>query len=896
MTKIPRISSALKSVDLEQNPPPLIIGERVNSQGSRKAKEMVLKDDFEGLLNLARSQVEEGAHCLDICVATTERSDELDFMCKLVKRLSLEIDAPLVIDSTDPKVVEAAIRQIPGRPVINSINLEGDGSRFHLLSPIMVKYGVPAIAMCIGPNGMAKTPKEKLETARLLFETGKKYGLQPWQYIFDVLTFTLATGQEEFLDSAKNTLEGIKLVKENLPGCFTTLGLSNVSFGLPPRARKIINSVFLYHAIKAGLDSVIINPKDIIAYTDISQQERKLAENLIFNLRNTALSELISYYENELNNANQALTSSSSSSSKAAKRSNGISTLDVDPNWNFDKKCYYRIVNRLREGIEQDVLGAILDNVKENNIKNKNTTTASSSSSSSSSNKKIVSSSSSSSSPPPPSAPPNRKIDSDLSFSEILSLLSKEELHNAAVKTLNETLLPAMKEVGDKFGAGEIILPFVLKSAECMKAAVAELEKYLIKQKDVSKGKIVLCTVYGDVHDIGKNLVKTILTNNGYSVYDLGKQVPLQTILNKISEVDANAVGLSALLVSTSKQMQIFVEYAREHNIQIPILCGGAAINSNYINRIAKDGGIYESGVFYCKTAFDGLNVMNKLMSNERNQFISKWRERVELWKEFKPSSMNVSQTSKHSGIKPVVSPPVPPTLKRQIRLGPENINLKEVWDFINKKSLFTLSWSFRGKAALGLAEESEKLLAEWKKRVIDDELFSPRVVYGYFPCHNKNNKLVVESPNGGEVIFDFPRSTKGRNLCLTDYFGENDIVAFQSVTVGSKVSHIIEKWNEDNRYTDAYYLHGLAVETAEALADWTNSLIRKELKIDPKRGLRYSWGYPSCPDITQHRLVWQLLDPSKSDMTLTEAGQIIPDHSTAAIFIHHPEAEYFTL
>src|SRR5918994_625563 len=482
MAKIPRISSALNAVDIQQNPPPLIIGERVNSQGSRKAKEMVLKDDFEGLLNLARSQVEEGAHCLDICVATTERPDELDFMCKLVKRLCLEIEAPLVIDSTDPKVVESAIRQIPGKPIINSINLEGDGSRFHSLAPLMEKFGVPAIAMCIGPNGMAKTPKEKLETAQLLFETGKKYGLQSWQFIFDVLTFTLATGQEEFL----------------------------------------------YHAIKAGLDSVIINPKDIIAYTDINQEERKLAENLIFNLRNTALSELISYYENETN------------TDQITKRSTGTSKLDVDPNWEFDKKCYYRIVNRLREGIEHDVLGAILDNVKD---KNKI--------------KEIELSSS------------NRKSKSSLS--DVLALSSKEELHEAAVKTLNETLLPAMKEVGDKFGAGEIILPFVLKSAECMKAAVAELEKYLIKQKDVSKGKIVLCTVYGDVHDIGKNLVKTILANNGYSVYDLGKQVPLQTIVNKIDEVNANAVGLSALLVSTSKQMQIFVEYAKEHNIQINV-------------------------------------------------------------------------------------------------------------------------------------------------------------------------------------------------------------------------------------------------------------------------------------------------------------------------------------
>lgn len=866
MAKIPRISSALNAVDIEQNPPPLIIGERVNSQGSRKAKEMVLKDDFEGLLNLARTQIEEGAHCLDICVATTERSDEHDFMCQLVKRLCLEIEAPLVIDSTDPKVIESAIKQIPGRPIINSINLEGDGSRFHSLAPLMIKYGVPAIAMCIGPNGMAKTPKEKLETAQLLYETGKKYGLKPWQFIFDVLTFTLATGQEEFLDSAKNTLEGIKLVKENLPGCFTTLGLSNVSFGLPTRARKIINSVFLYHAIKCGLDSVIINPKDIVAYTDISQEERKLAENLIFNLRNTALSDLISYYENETN----------TDQTNKKRSDGGNSKLDIDPNWKFDKKCYYRIVNRLREGIEYDVVGAILDNVKDKDTKKVELSSLkeSTSSSSSSSSSSLL-----------------------LNDDDVIARFSKEELHEAAVKTLNETLLPAMKEVGDKFGAGEIILPFVLKSAECMKAAVAELEKYLIKKKDVSKGKIVLCTVYGDVHDIGKNLVKTILVNNGYSVYDLGKQVPLQTIVNKISEVNADAVGLSALLVSTSKQMQIFVDYAKEHNIQIPILCGGAAINTNYINRIAKNGGLYEQGVFYCKTAFDGLNVMNNLMSDKKNQYISHWKEKVELWKEFKPTSINVSQTiNKHSGIKPVLSPPIPPSIGLQIRLGLEDINLEDVWNFINKKSLFTLSWSFRGKAASGLSEEAEKLLIEWKKRVIDENLFSPKVVYGYFRCHNRNNKLVVDSSKGNEVIFDFPRSTKGKNLCLTDYFGENDIVAFQSVTVGKKASYTIEKWNEENKYTDAYYLHGLAVETAEALADWTNSLIRKELNIGSKRGLRYSWGYPSCPDIAQHKLVWELLDPAKSDMTLTEAGQIVPDQSTAAIVIHHPEAEYFTL
>ncbi|HZC88752.1 MAG TPA: dihydropteroate synthase, partial [Nitrososphaera sp.] len=325
---IPRVSSALKAVELRQEPPPLIIGERLNTQGSRKAKEMVLKDDFEGLVNLARSQVEDGAHCLDVCVATTERADEAHFMKTLVKRLSLEVDAPLVIDSTDPKVIEMALEQIPGRPIINSINLEGDGSKFHSLAPLMEKYGVPAIAMCIGPNGMAKTPSEKLETAKLLFHTGMAYGLQPWQFIFDVLTFTLATGEPEFVNSARATLEGIRLVKENIPGCLTTLGLSNVSFGLPGGIRKVVNSVFLYHAIKAGLDTVIINAKDIIAYSDIEPVQRKLAEDLIFNRNSNALADLISYFEGK--------------STSTTTNSSQVKATDIDPRLSPDQRCYFR--------------------------------------------------------------------------------------------------------------------------------------------------------------------------------------------------------------------------------------------------------------------------------------------------------------------------------------------------------------------------------------------------------------------------------------------------------------------------------------------------------------------------------------------------------------------------
>ena len=841
MTRIPRISSALRAVNLRQEPPPLIIGERLNTQGSRKAKEMVLKDDFDGLVRLAATQVEDGAHCLDVCVATTERSDELEFMSKLVKRISNEIDAPLVIDSTDPLVIESVLKLIPGKPIINSINLEGDGSRFHHLAPLMYKYGVPAIAMCIGPNGMAKTVEEKLKTAQLLLQTGERYNLKPWQFIFDVLTFTLATGETEFQDSAKATINGIRLVKETLTDSFTVLGLSNVSFGLPVLARRIVNSVFLYYAIKAGLDAVIINAKDIIPYSDITANEKNLAENLIFNTHQNALSELISYFQE-----GKSLSKSSVIRNK----------IQVDPNWDASKRCYYRIVNRLSDGIKSDVVMAIYDHTK--------------------------------------GATRLNQVESDTVKDGLMIDGPRQVIHDAAVTTLNEVLLPAMKEVGDKFGSGELILPFVLKSAECMKAAVAELEKYLIKKEGVSKGKLVLCTVYGDVHDIGKNLVKTILSNNGYTVYDLGKQVPIQRIVECMNQFQTDAVGLSALLVSTSKQMQYLVEHFRQNNITIPILCGGAAINSSYINRVAKEGGIYEPGVFYCKTAFDGLRVMNNLMSNEKEKFISEWREKLVSWNETKVLKVPLSDYRK--AITPV-QPPVSPHINQRIRLEPNNIDLEDIWKFVNKKSLFVLSWGIRGKSASGLQKEAEQLLAEWKERVITESLFQPRAVYGYFKCHNINDKLTVDLPTGGEqATFDFPRSSRDKHLCLTDYFGRNDLVAFQAVTVGSKVQDVIDEWNNNDKYTDAFYLHGLAVETAEALAEWVNSRIKDELGIGPKRGLRYSWGYPSCPDISQHHLVWKILDASRSGMSLTDAGQIIPDQSTAAIVVHHPDAEYFTL
>ena len=628
-------------------------------------------------------------------------------------------------------------------------------------------------------------------------------------------------------------MEGIKLVKEKFPKAFTTLGLSNISFGLAPYARKIINSVFLYNAVKVGLDSAIVNAKEIIPYGEINDKEKKLAEDLIFNIHSNALSDLISYFEN--------IGTQSSTVSKK---------VDVDPTWPAGKRANFRVVNRLKDGIKNDVVSAISEKLgKPDFVKN---------------TEGILS------------------IDAD-----------PEMTHDGAIRTLNEDLLPAMKEVGDKFGAGELILPFVLKSAECMKAAVGELEKYLVKEEGTSKGVLVLGTVYGDVHDIGKNLVKTIFQNNGYTVHDLGKQVPLQKFLEKIDETNPDAIGLSALLVSTSKQMKFFVEHARKNKMTVPILCGGAAINSNYINRIAKEDGIYAPGVFYCNTMFEGLKTMDVLISDEKPKLLADWKDKLENWKDKSASAVDPDTIPK-SEIKPV-SAPTPKVIGEPIRLKSDQINMTEVWKMIDKKSLFKLSWGLRGKAGAESESEHEQLLSEWKIRIIREKLFEPEVVYGYFKCHNKDRKLLVDNPSEDDVELEFPRSTKSEHLCLTDYFGDDDIVAFQSVTVGNKVSEILDQWNKEDKYADAYYLHGLAVEVAEALAEWINQKIKSELNLNVG-GLRYSWGFPSCPDVEQHHLVWKLLKPEQSGMTLTESGQIIPEQSTAAIVVHHPNAKYFVL
>ncbi|HWX74160.1 MAG TPA: homocysteine S-methyltransferase family protein, partial [Solirubrobacteraceae bacterium] len=528
------VSSMIAATPLVQEPRPSMVGERVNSQGSRKAKELLLADDYDGLVQIAEDQVTGGAHVLDLCVALTERTDEDEQMRLLAKKVSLTQPAPIQVDSTEPEVIERALEQIPGRAIVNSVNLEAGRAKLDRVVPVVLAHGAALIALTIDETGMAKTAQRKVEVAKRIRDLCcAEHGLDPEVLIFDCLTFTLTTGDEEWRPSAVETIAGIRAIKAEIPSVKTSLGVSNVSFGVSPAARAVLNSVFLHHCVQAGLDLAMVNPNHITPYGEIGAEERELADDLVLNRREDALERFITHFESK---------GEDDSAQAAADPTEGM-----EP----EEALHFHILRRRKEGVETWI---------------------------------------------------------DKSVEKI-----------GAVPTLNEVLLPAMKEVGDKFGAGELILPFVLQSAEVMKRAVAQLELYLDKLEGYTKGNVVLATVFGDVHDIGKSLVNTILTNNGYTVIDLGKQVPIQTILDAAVEHEATAIGLSALLVSTSKQMPACIAELHAKGLEYPVLIGGAAINRAFSYRALYPGGkeseeVYEPGVFYCKDAFEGLAVMDQLV------------------------------------------------------------------------------------------------------------------------------------------------------------------------------------------------------------------------------------------------------------------------------------------
>jgi 5-methyltetrahydrofolate--homocysteine methyltransferase len=821
------VSSMMTSAPLVQEPRPTLVGERVNSQGSRKAKELLLADDYDGLVQVAEDQVEGGAHVLDVCVALTERSDEDEQMAAVVKRVSLTQPAPIQVDSTEPEVIRAALEQIPGRAIVNSINLEAGRDKADVVVPLARAHGAALIALTIDEVGMAKTADRKVEIAERIRDLAcGEHGLDPEALIFDALTFTLTTGDEEWKPSAVETIKGIRRIKAEIPGVKTSLGVSNVSFGVSPRPRAVLNSVFLHHCVEAGLDLAMVNPNHITPYSEISDEERELTDDLVFNRREDALERFIAHFESKGEEAED----------EAADPTEGM-----EP----EEALHWHILRRKKDGVEEWI---------------------------------------------------------DRSVAKI-----------GAVPTLNEVLLPAMKEVGDKFGAGELILPFVLQSAEVMKRAVARLENYLDRIEGHTKGKVVIATVFGDVHDIGKSLVNTILTNNGYTVIDLGKQVPVESIIEAAVENEADAIGLSALLVSTSKQMPICIQELHQRGLEFPVLIGGAAINRDFGRRTLYPQGkesdeVYEPGVFYCKDAFQGLDTMDALVDEPaRDALVERIRAEARQLRE-KPAVVDDGPPTGDDTVRsaartdvPIPEPPFPGA--REIE-----IDLDEVFPYLDRHVLFKLHWGGRGVKGEAWRElvdgndEEEGFAPRLERMWREQDYLHPRARLGYFPCNAEGNELVIFDPEDPERELErlvFPRQPKHDRICLADFFrpldsGERDVVALQGVTVGPQVTKLIERLESEGEFAEQLYVHGLGVQAAEGLAEWLHSEVRRSLGIPLDQGRRYSWGYPACPDQSEHEKVWRLLDLEQIGMTLSGGYAVMPEQSTVAIVAHHPQAVYF--
>jgi 5-methyltetrahydrofolate--homocysteine methyltransferase len=837
----PHMSSMIAATPLVQEPRPTMVGERVNSQGSRKAKELLLADDYDGLVQIAEDQISGGAHILDLCVALTERTDEDEQMRILAKKISLTQPAPIQVDSTEPEVIERALEQIPGRAIVNSVNLEAGRAKLDRVVPVALSHGAALIALTIDETGMAKTADRKVEIAQRIRDLCcEEHGLDPELLIFDCLTFTLTTGDEEWRPSAIETIEGIRRIKAEVPQVKTSLGVSNVSFGVSPGARAVLNSVFLHHCVEAGLDLAMVNPNHITPYGEISQEERELADDLVFNRREDALERFIAHFESK---------GEDDSAQGAADPTEGM-----EP----EEALHFHILRRRRDGVEEWI---------------------------------------------------------DRSVEKI-----------GAVPTLNEVLLPAMKEVGDKFGAGELILPFVLQSAEVMKRAVAQLEKYLDKIEGYTKGTVVLATVFGDVHDIGKSLVNTILTNNGYTVVDLGKQVPIQTIVDAAVEHEATAIGLSALLVSTSKQMPACIAELHAKNLDYPVLIGGAAINRAFGYRALFPGGkdtdeMYGPGVFYCKDAFEGLAVMDQLIdADAQTALIEKLHSGARAFRERgddPDEELDFTDASVRSAARTDAPVPTPPFWgAREVP-----VDVDELYRHLDTHVLFKLHWGGRGVKG----EAWQKLLRDdfrprlermWREAIArpgEDRAdgargpyLHPRALLGFFPCYALGNDIVVLDPDDRTTELTrlvTPRQPKGERISLADFFrpavdgsppDELDVVALQAVTVGPEVTELMARLEAEGEFAEQLFVHGLGVQTAEGLAEWLHYEVRRMLDIPLGQGRRYSWGYPAVPDQSEHVKVDRLLDLGRIDMSITDGFAPDPEQSTLALVAHHPQAIYF--
>jgi len=841
----PQITSLYHAVDLRQESSILIVGERSNSNGSKQFREHLLAGEQDAMVEMGKEQMREGSHALDLCVAYVGRDEVLD-MNAAVRRYRTEVAAPLSIDTTEVPVLQHALELLGGRSLVNSINLEDGLERAAKVLPLAKEHGAALIALTIDEQGMAKEVEDKVRIARRIHDLAvQDYGLRPEDLLFDVLTFTVCTGNEDDRRHAMNTLDGVRRVHEELPGVGTLLGVSNVSFGLKPAARHALNSVFLHHAQEAGLTAAILHAGRITPLHKLDPEVRKTCEDLIFDRRAEGYDPL------------QRLMQLFEGVNVEAKKQREV------PQDVFER-LRWRIVEGAKVGLLED--------------------------------------------------------------------LDTARTQKKPLEIINQDLLAGMARVGELFGSGEMQLPFVLQSAETMKMAVAHLEPHMERVSGSTRGKIVLATVRGDVHDIGKNLVDIILTNNGYTVYNLGIKQPIERILEVAEAHRPDAIGMSGLLVKSTVVMRENLEEMNRRQVSIPVILGGAALTRTYVEGDCRAA--YEGSLYYAKDAFEGLEVMERIVAGEVRPEASARRA---AGKSAGERALEALEAGAAAGA-PRNGRPVPEELvgveRTRIRrdivypeapfLGPrlvEGIALQTILPYINETTLFQFQWGYRRKGKS--QREHERFVEETVRPLFHDlarlcaqeEILVPKAAYGFWRCVPEGDVLVLLDPasDGREAArFRFPRQRGKKSLCITDFFrddGAPDVIALQVVTVGQQASETARAWFSADRYQDYLHLHGLSVEAAEGLAEYVHKEVRAQLGIagdDARemrelfkqgyRGSRYSFGYPACPNLADQEQLLALLGAERLGITLSEEHQLWPEQSTSAIVCHHPEAKYFTI
>jgi len=856
-------TSLYSPCEYEQDNSILIIGERTNTNGSRKFKRLLDEEDWDGIVSMGRELSKDGSHVLDVCVDFVGRDGVRD-MEEVVSRLVQQVPAPLMIDSTQTDVMEAGLKRAGGKCLINSMNLEEGEEKFAEICQLAKKYNAGIVAGTIDEDpdeAMAKTAERKIEIAERIYDLAvNKYEIPPEDIFFDPLVLPVTTGVEADRPLAEATVEGTRLISERLPRANTVVGLSNVSFGLKPAARVVLNSVFLHELREAGLTSAIVHISKILPKNKIDDEKWQGALDLIYDRR----------------------------------------TEEFDPLQHFIKL----FPEGEDDGIEKEKLEDLpLEERLQRHI-----------------------------------------IDGEKK--QLQETLDEALEQYEALKIVNEYLLGGMKVVGDLFGRGEMQLPFVLQSAEVMKQAVAHLEPHMPKVEGKGKGRLVLATVKGDVHDIGKNLVDIIISNNGYEVVNLGIKQPVSNIMNAFQEHDADAIGMSGLLVKSVGVMQENLAEMAEQGIDAPVILGGAALTRNYCDTELR--ATYKTGkVYHGKDAFEGLRLMDKIMNGQTEELDAEIEERLEKrakaeqqveemkqkkeQKEQKAAAASgggdedggavaVKEAPPKSDVATDIAVPEPPFWGDRIV---EGLPIDAIFPYINTTALFRGQWQFKkGRKTkeefeAQLRDEVQPLFEDLKRKCKEEDILHPKVVYGYYPVQGDGDDLVVFDPEDHDreiERFTFPRQEKRKRLCISDFFksvdsGEKDVMGISCVTMGEEISEVCKKLFDGNEYTEYLYMHGMGVESAEALAELWHKRMREELGIDaddsPKlkdlfvqryRGSRYSFGYPACPEMSDQEKLFRLLEPERIGCVLSENWQIVPEQSTSALIVHHPEAKYFNI